>query len=523
VDGRPESKYQIERLDLATGAKTTALPIPEPYALCDASPSGNLAAIAFTENERKVTRVDVLALSPRKHLLGLRPYTEDASKADARLKSSFQENAGTARTIVLINDERLLTLNPRGKLVVWDVATGNTVYYYEKFGRLLAFTSGREHFVGVHKGHFRIFKSDTGEVVGSLETPYSGAYCRGAAIRADGGELCAVMDAGHDKIVVRWNLATGQVEQEFPISGDAFRGSGNEQASEKNLAYRGNDHLLIANEYLLDLAKRAIVWRYANISDNVVLGNSDAKSWHCLARGGDEEGVVMLVSRDMPSQRVISGAANVDLADQLLLFPGGAVKLDIDLSAVGLQAHHASAQKAIEESLAHRGIGIRSDGIPMTLRAGEQATGAKLGVSKSTNPFGAPALPRFNQTPDQVIDQKVLHSHFAILDSSGHPAWTQTISVPMRSWGSIKEGDAQSILRQEMYDSFTLMLSAKRVSLGIPTFIFKPLTQIVVGESEFYPGGERDPKSREKPQEAAPVGQPNQPFSSNPFGAAARP
>jgi hypothetical protein len=331
------------------------------------------------------------------------------------------------------------------------------------------------------------------------------------------------MDAGHDKIVVRWNLATGQVEQEFPISGDAFRGSGNEQASEKHLAYRGNDHLLIANEYLLDLAKRAIVWRYANISENVVLGNSDAKSWHCLARGGDEEGAVMLVSRDMPSQRVLSAAAKVELADQLLLYPGGAVKLDIDLSAVGLQAHHASAQKAIEESLAQRGIGIRSDGIPMTLRAGEHSTGAKLGVSKSTNPFGAPALPRFNQTPDQIIDQKVLQSHFAILDSSGRPAWTQTISVPMRSWGSIKEGDAQSILRQEMYDSFTSMLSAKRVSLGIPTFTFRPLTQIVAGESEFYPGGERDPKVREKPQDAAPAGQPNQPFSSNPFGAAGTP
>jgi WD40 repeat protein len=523
VDGRPESKYQVERLDLETGVKTSALPIPEPYALCDASPSGNLAAIALTETDRKVTRVDVVALSPKKHLLGIRPYTEDASKADTRMKLRSQENDGEARTIALLNDERLLTLNPKGKLVVWEVATGNAVYYYEKFGRLLAFSPNREHFVAAHKGHFRMFKSDTGDVVGSLETPYSGAFCRGAAFRADGGELCAVMDAGNDKIVVRWNLSTGQVEQEFPISGDAFRGSGNEQASERNLVYRGNDHVLIANEYLLDLTKRAIVWRYAGISDNVVMGNSDARSWHCLARGGDEEGAVTLVSRDMPSQRVAASAATVQLDDQLLLFPGGAVKLDIDLSGVGLQTHHAAAQKAIEESLEQRGIGVQPSGVPMTLRAGEQATGAKLGVSKSTNPFGAPALPRFNQTPDQVIDQKVLHSHFTILDSSGRPAWTQTISVPMRSWGSIKEGNAQAILRQEMYDSFTSMLSAKRVSLGIPTFIFKPLTQIVAGESEFYAGGERDPKVREKPQEAAPAGQPNQPFSSNPFGAAATP
>lgn len=524
AEGRPESKFQVERLDLATGDKTSAMPIPEPYALCDASPSGNLAAIAFTETDRKVTRVDVVALSPKKHILGLRPYTEDASNADTRIRARSSDNAGEARTIALLNDERLLTLNPKGKLVVWDVATGGAVYYYEKFGRLLAFSSDREHFVAVHKGNFRMFKATTGEVVGSLETPFNGTYCRGAAFRADGAELCAVMDAGHDKIVVRWNLTTGQVEQEFPISGDALRGAGNEQSSEKNLVYRGNEHLLVANEYLLDLNRRAVVWRYVNISDNVVIGNSDAKSWHCLARGGDDEGAVTLIARDMPSQKVIAGAGDVQLGEQLLLFPGGAVKLDVDLSGVGLQAHHSAAQKAIEESLAQRGIAIQPTGVPMTLRAGEQATGAKLGVSKSTDPFGGRGLPRLNQTPDQVIDQKVLQSHFAILDSSGRTAWSQTISVPMRSWGSVKEGDAQSILRQEMYDNFTSMLSAKRVSLGIPTFIFKPLSQIIAGESEFYSGGERDPKAREKtPQGTPPTGQPNQPFSSNPFGGATTP
>jgi hypothetical protein len=517
VSGHPVHRFLVERIDLATGDKTAAMPIPDRYALIDVSRSGNFAAIAFTDTDRGVTRVDILGLEPRKHVLGFRPYADEAAEAEMRLKAKGGESPGEIKTIEFINDERLITISPTGKLVLWNVATGEALYHYEQFGRVLAFSPTRGHFIALHKGNFRIFNSLTGEVAGSLETPYSGLFCRGAAFRADGAEFCALMDAGNDKIMVRWNMTTGQVEQEFPIHADAVPAKLNNQPPDWNLAYRDSDHLLLASGCLINLPRRAIVWRYANLQDSTVLGNRDAWSWHWFRQAN---GGLQLSREEMPSRQVLASAANVKLEDQLLLYPGGAAKLDVDLSSVGLQGYQPVAREAIEQSLAQRGIGLHAEGVPLTLRASENSTGNKLAVAKTSSRFDKP-LP--GQAPDQIIEQKQLLSHFAILDSSGKPAWSQTVICPMRTSGRVAGNDVEAALRKEMYEGFTSMLSAKRMSLGIPTYIFKPLTSILAGESEFHQGVERKPSTSDQPPSQPARSGSDQPFISNPFGGAATP
>lgn len=504
---REQKRIIIERLDVASGSKSAPVEIPAIYRLVDVSPSGNFAVVGYSDAKTKVDRIDIIGLNPKKHIAGFRPY---AGEKEPEEKDRWRFHSGTPNSIKwvgLLDDEHVLTINQAGKLITWKLPECKAVYYFDQFGDPLAVSPTRRYLAGVHDGQFRLFDSKTGDCVGDLEAPSCGIKPLRAAFRPDGREMTAVIDAGMDRMVVRWNLASGKIEHEFPLPSDLISSYVSAFNREnQSLEYRGPTHLLLDRSYLIDLQKRMIVWKYSMdvFNTTFVSGAADARTWYCMHKGNAFSGPMFLTSCETPSDNVIRKSASANLEKSLLLYPGKSVKLHVDLSAVNLQTLHPTVEKAVTQALDARGIKVdAASPILFSLVAGQRSTGEQIGVSsaRSNNPFGHGFDPfgrgRFggfgggsSERPEQILDQQEMICRLALSDASG-VRWKRDPRVAMRDYGTVEVGNAQGQLQDEMYRGFMNMLSSDVVATsGMPTYVFYPLEESLPGESKFIFGGE---------------------------------
>jgi hypothetical protein len=222
---RPQRQVVIERYDLVSGERGQSLEVPHVYQLADVSPSGKFAVVAFAPKANQFDRLDVLGLAPKKHIAGWRPYAGEKEKtpdtAGPRRPASLWNLPDDPRSVAwlsMIDDDHLLTVNTAGKLICWKLPECKAVYAFADFGEPLAVSAGRKYLAGGHFGEFRVFEAATGKCVGDLGPPLLGSRAIRGAFRPDGQELVAIIDAGSDKMLVRWDLATGKLKQEVPAA-----------------------------------------------------------------------------------------------------------------------------------------------------------------------------------------------------------------------------------------------------------------------------------------------------------------
>jgi hypothetical protein len=345
--------------------------------------------------------------------------------------------------------------------------------------------------VGVHSEQIRIFDTATGQCCGDLPTPATGAKLSRAAFRPDGLELAALVEGRLDKALARWDLQSGKLAHEFPLPSDVVQHSYFRRTGQ--LAWRGDRHLLLDNQYLIDLTNRSVVWRY-HVPHSMLLASEspDSCHWYCVSRDASPMGPKFLVARPAPSESARLKADFVTLEKQLVLGPGMSVRLEVQLSSVGSGDLAGTVQRVVTETLQNRGIKVDSSA-PLALRITSQSgtTGSEIGVSSSRLPFA---------NPDQVFAQQRLSCVMSLRDSSGKERWSHQQSVDMRSFGGVQAGEAQSQLAKEMQDNFTRMLSSGQfLDSGLPTFVFGKVEEIVAGESQLTFGGEGPPPPPPKP------------------------
>ena len=482
----------VERYDLVTGAKGATVEIPSFYGLVDSSPSGAFAVVGYSDSKSQADRIDVIGLNQRKHVAGFRPYFSEKENAEKKL---FSANRNQVKWVGFLDDETLLTISTGGKLICWKVPECKGLYFFEDFGDPVAASPNRKFLAGVHHGEFRIFEALTGKCVGDLETPSSGVKTVRAAFRDDGRELAAIMDSGQDRILVRWNLTTGKIDQEFPIPPDAvpshvfsFHGA------RVGIEYRGDDFLMLDDRYLIDLKKRCIVWSYQLPWGTFVNGSADHKTWYCIRKTKDSfSGPVFLTTHETPSAEALRRSTNVKLENSLILYPGKKVKLYVDLTGVGMGHMNSTAEKSIKECLIQRGF-IVDPTAPLTfsVMAGQTSTGSLIGVhAGGGSRFGHSPFGREPQTTQEIIAQQALVCRLAVSDAS-EVLWSKDVTVAMRTSGNINSSNVSAELTKEMYDSFQLALENGTVgTIGVPTYLFRPLDRILGGESALVFGGER--------------------------------
>jgi hypothetical protein len=496
--GRAQSRQiVIERYDTASGSKGNQIKVPNVYQLGDVSPSGDFAVVAFAKESGKFDRLDIVGLSPKKHLCAWRPFgSEQEKKSDDPHRRHFGHWAWSNDPKLLvwasmIDDQHILTINATGKLVCWKIPECKAVYYFEDFGEPLAMSAGRRYLAGVHYGEFRVFDAQTGQCVGDLEAPALGTRAVRGGFRPDGGELAAVIDAGPDKMLVRWNLADGKIIQETPIPGETvgwhapFHFSHN--GARAGLEYRGDKFVLLDDQFLINLDKRSVGWRYHLNSGHFAANAPDQNTWYGIRKNNANDNSIFLTYMPTPSQSVANKCSLVSLEQQLVLYPGMSVRLHVDLNGVGMGELTPSVAKAVQQSLEARGF-IVDPGAPLvfSMVAGQRSTGESVGVYEDSSPFGFHSRfwgPRGN--PTETVDIQEMVCRMSVSNASGKVLWHQDRASRMRSWGSVnREGSASQQLRDEMVNGFKgLLASSGAATEAVPRYIFADLGTILAGES----------------------------------------
>ena len=496
--GRAQSRQiVIERYDTASGSKGNTIPLPNVYQLGDVSPSGDFAVVAFAKESGKFDRLDVVGLSPKKHICAWRPFgSEQDKKSDDPHKRHFGHWAWSNDPKLLvwasmIDDQHVLTINTAGKLVCWKIPECKAVYYFEDFGEPLAMSAGRRYLAGAHHGEFRVFDAQTGQCVGDLEAPALGTRAVRGGFRPDGGELAAVIDAGPDKMLVRWNLADGKIIQETPIPGETvgwhapFHFAHN--GARAGLEYRGDKFVLLDDQFLINLDKRSVGWRYHLHNGYFAANAPDQNTWYGIRKNNASDESIFLTYMPTPSQSVSNKCSLVSLEQQLVLYPGMSVRLHIDLNGVGMGELTPSVAKAVQQSLEARGF-IVDPGAPLvfSMVAAQRSTGESVGVYEDSSPFGFHSPfwgPRGN--PTETVDIQEMVCRMSVSNASGKVLWFQDRASRMRSWGSVnREGSASQQLREEMVNGFKgLLASSGAATEAVPRYIFANLDTILAGES----------------------------------------
>lgn len=501
---RPTPKGVIERYDIATGQKGNSLDIPTQYQLCDVSPSGNFAVLAFAFQREKYDRIDVLQISPKKHIAGWRPYANEKKKTDAELQGQPRRytfgRAGDPSVLAwikMVDEEHLLTVNTQGKLICWKLPECKAVYIFEDFGEPLAVSAGGKFLAGVHHGEFRMFETLTGNCVGDLETPALGLYGLRGAFRADGKELAAIIDAGTDRMLVRWNLETGKREHEFPIPPSAmaleFRFFGNTYYTQRPaLEYRGDDHLLLDDRHLIDLSRRTLAWRYVVDRGCFAACSPNGSNWYIAPKGqpGNMVGY-FLTSQPSPSELVEKRIEPLQIERQLVVYPGMEVRMQIDLNSTFTQQLQPKVEQSLAAGLASRGLKINPNAeLLFSFITAQRSTGGYIGVSDRSSPFGG--NPFFRQAPpSEVFQQQEMVYRMAFSDRSGKVLWHIDRSTRMRDFGSISGDNAQAQLQDEMFRQFEAMLAGGGDAMqSVPRYVFRDLNTILAGQSKLSLGTE---------------------------------
>ena len=517
---RPARQVVIERYDLTSGERGQSLEVPHVYQLADVSPSGRFAVVAFAPEANKYDRLDILGLAPKKHVAAWRPYggeKEQPAAAGNNQQARFPSLWGlpsdprSIAWISMLDDEHLLTVNTTGKLVCWKLPECKALYAFADFGEPLAVSAGRKYLAGGHSGEFRVFEALTGKCVGDLDSPLSGSRAIRGAFRPDGQELVAVIDAGTDKMLVRWDMKNGKLTQEVPIPAVAVSSYVPFYAAHNGvrlgMEYRGNNFLMIDDQFLVDLSKRALVWRYHLPQGHFAANSPDDRTWYCIRKNNVADQSMFLTSIDTPSNSVLNKSQGKSLEKQLVLYPGMSVRVAVDLSAAGMSDLTPTVAKAVAQGLEARGLVIDPAApLVFSVVAAQRATGEQIQVYSGSSPFGY--NPFFNPgQPSQTISQEELAVRLSVSDAGGKVLWHMDRSARMRAFGSVRSGDAGTQLRDEMVKQFESVLAGSgSATQSLPRYIFGDLDSILAGESQLGFHDESPPPQSQLPAARQPPG-----------------
>jgi len=486
--GSSKSSQQItfvERYDVKSGRKSKEIPLPMVYDMLDVSPSGDFVLVGFRQNNGGYDRLDVIGFSPLEHVVGWRPY-----EGEEQSGSNRSSDPKTSKRSVMLDDTHVLTVNAKGKLTVWELPDCTAVYSFQDFGTPIAFSPLRKYMVGAHNQELRIFETATGECRGDLETPHTGVSVHRAAFRPDGSQLAAVIVSGNDRALATWDAQTGKLHSEFPLPPDVLRSIYHSGGS--SLEWRGGRHLMLDNQYLIDLENRAVVWRYHLQHGNICAARGpDHRTWFCTARDRSISGPKFLIAVETPSIGARQKTEFKTLEKQLVLGPGMSVRLNIQLGGDLRQ----KAEQAVTDALKAQGIKVDPGAkLQFVVTTRQGTTGTQIGVTKSRSPFG-----RARGRPESTFAQQQISCQMAIKDAAGKDLWSYERRVSMRSYGMVRTENAQSELNQEMQQSFDgMMSSGSFIRDGLPTYIFGDLSEIMAGASTLTFRGEEAPPAPPK-------------------------
>lgn len=491
-------KLWLEKFDLLRAKRSNQTQLPTIYDLLDTNSDGGRALIGvkaqrivqngvFNTTEKGFDRLDVVATEGKKHIAGWRPYGGEAELDDQILQ--------WAR---FVDDDHVATVNSKGKLILWQLPDCKAVYLFKDFGRPLAASPSGRYVLSTSNDSLRLYDLSNGDCVGELESPPNGVKAVRAAFRQDGQELAAVIDGGRDHTLARWSLSSGGLEHNFPLH-PATISAVRTSSTATELGYRGDDHLLIDQRYLVNLPKRAVIWRYNLNVGRHIADSPDGRHWYC-APYQSSSGPWHITAITMPGATVKAASEFNKLESQLALYPGVKLAVNVQLNAAAGSLSSQQVLQGMTNKLTANGYVIdqQNPQVLLTLTTSQGSTGEQVTVNNSFSPFNRSTSGGGSFSQEQVTCTMTL------TNQQRQELWKTSRNVAMRTIGMVRGDNAQSQLRAEMLRSVEgLLKDGNIVDVTMPRYVFKDIVKALSGESDMTLAGEGQRVSPEERKKAA--------------------
>ncbi|HEX8915123.1 MAG TPA: hypothetical protein VF796_22420, partial [Humisphaera sp.] len=457
-DLRDAKSVRVEPVNLATGASAGVLiwdPLSLPVSL---APTGQRvlgrAPGFFTGTRARIDVWDLPAATPNapKHVLSFRPYP-----AWGNTKARDVEWAE------LVDNDRLLTCDGKGELVAWQVSgsTATAVWRATVQGpNQLALSPSRKRLACATADGLAVLDAATGDTLAFYDTPRSPQHL---AYSPDGKHVvgCGVSTLSY------WDLEKGAFGTDvgLPTKGGVI--------ATDPVCLGGGFVQLGGNAYVLDLARRQVVWRFDRAGSGAV--SHAGKTWAVFGSWAGQEPLA-LVPAVLPTDAARKAIAAAPPADaDMLLRPGMSVTLDVAVAGDDQQVK--AAVDAVTAQLKRNNVTV-ADGQPVrvVLRTEDGKTTEQ--TFRSIGPGGG-------GTQTVSVTEKITR---VFVEADGQVAW-EARSVYVPTFVNRQQGQTIGDAVGQANNKYNLGFLQ---NVRVPAYVPKVTEKVGLGSSQWTATGIKD-------------------------------
>jgi hypothetical protein len=454
-----QTPVRIDLYDTRRSRKLTSYELPFTTTLESLSPGGNLAVTRIADG---TDRLDVWNLDEKTHICGLRPYSHLGEESRER----------DIQAVTFVDDSHLLTMN-NTSLTLHEIPWGRAVYEVSLDGGARPALSPSRRFLALLDPPGRachIFDALTGQQVGSIDCVRAPSGCG----FHPSGEKLAVMignQTGGEVLIV--GMADGQVLEQFPVP-----------RSGALVQWMGEGHLLVggetryrSNAYLIDIARRMVVWNYAMPFGMHLWDSADGRHWYLSA--ADRNARTFAVNGlTLPEPEVAEFLEEHAKTPELVLEPGGGIDVLVNVQDPPGESDFANrVRQNIIARYREAGVNVvEGHSLVMSITGSSGSTGRSM-------KFGSIAGGLHSETVD-VSEQEVRWD--ITINRGGETIWDNTLRYTNGGVVWLQEGDdVSSQAGSQMWKSAVTGL----LEYPPPVYVFPPEARDGLGGSVLAPRG----------------------------------
>lgn len=439
----PSSKdpARIEFIDLTTRKQFLSGPAPPNTGKTYFSPSGKTIATIPEVNrpDEQTGQIDFWKIEGKKaeHVISFAPYHRQ-KWPDLEIE-----------WFSWLDNEHVFTSNREGKLILWQVEGAKAVYELligRGYKPLLS--QGKKQLLIPTNEGIQVFDARSGDQIAQLG---AGSFRGGALALSPSGKQLASANGGYLDVL---DLTTGELTRSFPCkSAGTF----------SKLWWIDEQHLFVANRYVVDVARRMITWEY-QVSSNLVKSAAGTQ-WACLE--DRMNGLRILQPFVLPPPEAVQAASQLDEDEILAVKPGMSVSVEVQIGDNMIKQDVAAA---LRQGLTDAGLKV-SEGESLKLVA-RMTHGKSEQVSYETHGFslGRRDTETFSVTP-RIFELELL--------DNGVSVWKRTSTQSPPHFIRTQEGESiEAAVKRVMKPS------ANSFRGRLPAYVVKPEYNEPLGSSK---------------------------------------
>lgn len=330
---KADTRCRVDVIDLKSGTRTLDVRLPYGADLVGVSPDGS--------------QFLCWAMTGRGEL-HLYSAVDGQSLASWQPDPPFDEKQlSPLIAATLIANNRALTLNLAGRLVVWDLPQPKAIWEIQQVSQPLVSPAGRYLSYATGTG-YHFVELETGKLCGSLRGL---GEVHAAAYHPSGQRLALLSSRAEGYCLQFVDLRTGTVSKPFPVP--VLSGF---------LRWCGDRYLLLDERRLVDIEQQAVVWTYEVAIGDHLPTSPDGRHWYV----SEIKGIPTLSATTIPGPSVSEQLAGRSLKPEIVLQPGGACSLKLQLGSVASPDYVAELEQSLKQKLAAHQIKVQP-GHPVSL------------------------------------------------------------------------------------------------------------------------------------------------------------